>query len=291
MTYQFAPDVSTSPQHRTARIRSGEKTLIGRLVHPRGAPKAVAILNGATGVKARFYEPFADWLAAEKGIACLTYDYRDFGASAKDHVRSSSAKMSDWGVHDQQAARDWIARVMPGVPIWVIGHSLGGFMLPFQRDLDKIARVITVASGPVNIRDHPWPYQGLARLFWFGHAPIAAKLVGYLPGKRLGFGPDLPSGVYWQWRKWCTRPGFFADDFGAALSYPDWTGVTCPVKVTAVADDDLVPTKAVWRLMDFYRAAPVSQCVLRPQAFGFDRIGHIDAFATANAACWDTLIA
>ena len=290
MTYQFSAPAATDPMSRTVKIKSGASTLVGRLVSPAHPPKAVVIVNPATGVKARFYEPFAEWLAQEKGIACLTYDYRDFGSSAKGAVRGSKATMSDWGVHDQQAVRDWTARVLPDVPIWIIGHSLGGFLLPFQRNLDSISRVITVASGPVHVSEHPWPYQGLARIFWFGHAPLFTRLLGYLPGKRLGFGPDLPAGVYWQWRKWCTSRSFFADDFGTALPFPDWTGVTCPVKVVAISDDVMVPPKSVWKLMDFYRGAHVSQKTLRPEAYGLAEIGHINAFAPENAACWDALI-
>lgn len=280
-----------APHARDVRIRSGEATLAGRLVHPVTEPRAVVVLNGATGVKSRYYHAFADWLAQEKNIACLTYDYRDFGASQTKPMRKSKARMTDWGVHDQQAARDWVARVLPGVPIWVVGHSLGGFTLPFQTGLDKIARVITVASGPVHVSDHPWPYQGLARLFWFGHAPLATRIAGFLPGKRLGFGPDLPAGVYWQWRKWCTNRNFFSNDFGGRLPYPDWTGVKCHVKVIAVSDDDLMPTKAVWRLMDFYRDAHLSQKVLRPEEYGLEKIGHIAALGAESAGCWDAVIA
>ncbi len=291
MTAQIRTQDFGTPLIRDVRIRSGAATLSGRLTHPAGPPKAVVVLNGATGVKARYYHAFAEWLALKKGIACLTYDYRDFGASQTGDMRDSTAKMSDWGIHDQQAARDWIARIMPGVPIWVMGHSLGGFMLPFQSKLGNIARVITVASGPVHVADHPWPYQALARLFWFGHAPLATKMFGFLPGKKLGFGPDLPAGVYWQWRKWCTTRNFFSDDFGKALPYPDWVGVKCPVKVIAMADDDLVPPKAVWRLMDFYRDAHITQQVIRPSDHGLSNIGHIGAFSPENSKCWDSLIA
>lgn len=291
MTSHLDHPLAGTPVARTVYIRSGAATLTGRLVEPVGRPSAVVVLHGATGVKARFYAPFADWLATQKGIACLTYDYRDFGASATGHVRKSAARMSDWGVHDQQAARDWVARILPGVPIWVMGHSLGGFMLPFQSGLDKIARVITVASGPVHVSDHPWPYQALARAFWFGPAVWATRLMGYLPARRLGFGPDLPAGVYWQWRHWCTSRGYFSDDFGGALPFPDWVGVKCPVKVVAIEDDDLVPPAAVWRIMEFYRDTRRSQKVLRPTELGLTKIGHVGMFAPENRACWEALIA
>ena len=138
---------------------SGGQKLQGRCFGTYTRPRAVAVLHGATGVPQRYYARFARWLAEARNIACLTYDYRDFGSSARGHVKRSSATLADWGVHDQQAARDFVANAFPGTPLWVIGHSLGVFCLPFQHNLDLIDRVITVARGLVHVRDHPWPYQ------------------------------------------------------------------------------------------------------------------------------------
>lgn len=276
---------------RDVAFQSGEHRLAGTLYRPTEQPAAVAVLNGATGVPASYYGEFARWLADEKGVACLTFDYRDFGASAKQHPRNSRSKMSDWGVHDQQAARDFVTAQFPDAPLWVIGHSLGGLCLPFQKNLDRISRVIVVGSGPVHVRDHPWPYQALARLFWFGHAPLATILSGFLPGRVLSLGPDLPSGVYWQWRRWCTRKDFFTRDIGTILPYPDWDGIKASMKVVAMADDDVVPPFAVWRLMQFYPEARKTQTVLRPADFGLAKLGHIGVFASKSRAAWSSMMA
>ena len=90
-------------QTERIEIASDGARLAGRLVRPAGMPRAAVVLHAATGVPARFYRRFADWLAAERDIVCLTYDYRDFGASGDP--RGSPATMTDWGVRDQQAAR------------------------------------------------------------------------------------------------------------------------------------------------------------------------------------------
>ncbi|WP_299304089.1 hypothetical protein [uncultured Litoreibacter sp.] len=278
------------PIKQEIEIRSGVHRLAGRLFHPTGTPKAVVIINAATGVRQRYYEAFATWLAVERGLACVTYDYRDFGESQSGALRSSRATMVDWAVHDPIAVRDHIWSLLPGLPIWHLGHSIGGMGLAFQDGVSGLERVITVASGPVHLRDHPWPYRALAAAFWYGPAPLATRLLGYLPGRKLGVGPDLPSGVYWQWRKWCTTQGFFAGDIGAALPYPDYNAVGCPVRIVAAADDKLVPPKAVWRTMDFYREAVVTQKVLKPDAFGLQSIGHIEVFAEENQACWANVL-
>ncbi|MEM7641186.1 MAG: alpha/beta fold hydrolase [Pseudomonadota bacterium] len=246
----------------------------------------MAVLNGATGVPARFYGTFADWLAGQ-GVACLTYDYRDFGWSGSP--RNSPATMTDWGVRDQQAARDHVAAAVPGVPLWVIGHSLGGMMLPFQTGLDRIDRVICVAAGAVHVSDHPWPYQALARAFWAPGLVTLSRRLGRLPAKALGVGHDIPAGVYAQWRLWCLSRAFHGADPDLGVARPD--GLACPMRVVAVSDDDLCPPKSVWRLMRAYPAAYKSQMVIRPDAVGLARIGHLDVLGAKGAPCWPRIMA
>ncbi|MEM7599339.1 MAG: alpha/beta fold hydrolase [Pseudomonadota bacterium] len=270
---------------------SGVHRLRGQVFRPGTRPKAVAVLHGATGVPARFYEAFARWLAQEKGIACLTYDYRDFGASLDQPLGASEAEMSDWGVHDQQAARDFVANAFPGTPLWVIGHSLGGFCLPFQRNLDQIDRVITVASGLVHVRDHPWPYQALARFFWFGPVPLITWVMGYMPGKALRIGANIPAGVYWQWRRWCTRRDFFSPDFGGDLPFPDWAGVTARVKFVAISDDELTPPKTIWKAMQCYPSAAKTQITVTPSDAGVETLGHLNVFTEKARAAWEMIVA
>lgn len=291
MTIDIRPVPAGEAVPTPVTFRSGTAKLSGTLHHTARPPKAVVVLHGATGVPHGYYRHFADWLAREKGIACLTYDYRDFGASARGSARASKATMADWGVHDQYAARQAAARMLPDVPIWVVGHSLGGFMLPFQPEPEQIARVIAVASGPVHTSDHPWPYQALARVFWFLYGPVLTTVLGYLPGRAIGLGANLPAGVYWQWRRWCTTCGFTASDFGRALPMPDFNAVTAPVTFVAMDDDQLVPPQAVWRLMPYYAQAPKRQVMVRAAEHGLGKIGHIGFFRRQNRAVWETVLA
>ena len=200
-------------------IASPGARLQGTLFAPQTAPKAAIVLHGAVGVPAGYYRAFATWLT-EQGYACLTYDYRDFGASLHRPLRHSRARLQDWGLLDQAAALATLRARLPDVPIWVIGHSLGGTMLGFH-PMAGVARVITVASGLVTLRDHPWPYRAMAAWFWYGLPRLATAAMGYLPGRAMGMGPDLPAGVYRQWRRWCLRPGFWLGDVGRTLPAPD----------------------------------------------------------------------
>ncbi|MEX0301577.1 MAG: alpha/beta hydrolase [Leisingera sp.] len=283
-------DQTAAVREQALRFPSGGAELSGRLYHPAGRPRAAVVLNGATGVPQRYYRHFARWLAAERQIACLTYDYRDFGDSAQGHPRRSAVTMADWALADQPAARKEMRRHYAGVPLWIIGHSLGAMLMPLQDGLEDVARMIVVAGGLVHHHDHPWPYRALALAFWFGHVPLLVRALGYLPGRAVGFGADLPAGVYWQWRRWCTTRGSYLPEAGRRLPGPRWEETGIPVDLFAAADDDVVPPKAVWRLGEVFGAVPQQRRTLAPQEHGLGKIGHLGAFAGGSAALWPQLV-
>lgn len=265
--------------------------LQGTLYKSSMPPKAAVVLHGAVGVSHSFYRGFAQWLANTQGIACLTYDYRDFGASRTGAMADSTATLADWGLRDQPAALRALKAALPEAPVWVIGHSLGGLLLGFDRAMAGVARVITLGTGIVHLSDHPWPYRGAAGLFWYAHGPVLVRTMGYLSGKLSGFGADLPAGVYWQWRRWSVRRGGFRADLAKGLPAPDPRLVTAPMKVVAVEDDAVVPPAAVWRLLGQHEGAEKQKLLLRPTDHGLAKIGHLGAFARQNAVVWPHIIA
>lgn len=263
--------------------------LVGQMYMPGNGTKpfAVVILNGATGVPQGFYAAFATWLAAERGLACFTYDYRDLGRSRQGSLRRSKTVMADWGIRDAEAARRFVRKTLPGTPIWMMGHSLGGMMLPFQRDLEGVARVINVGSGAVHHTDHPWPYQGQARLFWFALGPVLTLLNGYLPSKLIGMGENLPSGAFWQWRRWCTRDVFYDPDAGFELPAYHPGQLKMPVNFVSIADDELCMIDSTRKLARRYETGAISVIDPRPQG---DKLGHLGVFQRRNAKYWPELI-
>jgi predicted alpha/beta hydrolase len=279
------------------RISAGEvalqaqgATLAGRLLLPRGKVRAAVVLHPAAGAPAGFYRAFAAWLAEERDLAVLTYDYRDFGASASGPLRQSQATMIDWGLRDQAATVAALGGLVPGVPRWVIGHSMGGVWLGFHPAMAGVDRVVTVGSGLTHVSDHPFGYRMKARAFWHGPLPWISPALGYLPGARVGLGADLPLGVYQDWRRWCLSPGLHLSDIGRRLPMPDPALVTAEMRVVAIADDPMVPPSAVWRVMGLYPQATKRQLVLRPEAFNLDRIGHMGPFHARNAVVWPALV-
>ncbi|MEI8147293.1 MAG: alpha/beta fold hydrolase [Alphaproteobacteria bacterium] len=271
-------------------IKASGAKLVGRLYEPSGAPRAAVVLHAATGVPQSYYAKFASWLATTEQVTVMTYDYRDFGESAVCSVRLSGASMVDWGVKDQSAALDALCERFPSLPIWVVGHSLGGMYLPFHTGADRVARVIAVAAGPAYWAKHPLSYMPQVILFWFLLGPIATWILGYLPGKRLGLGADLPAQVYWQWRRWCLSPAFNRADWGKALPNPDLKSVKADVTLVGIGDDVMIPPYFVRALANYYPAARIDYREIAPKDIGSSAIGHLRLFTERCRAAWPVIM-
>lgn len=96
------------------------------LVRPETQPTAVLQLaHGMCGYKERF-EPVMEYLA-ENGIACIASDHRGHGESVKStedfgHFYSGGYKAL---VQDMRDITEWGIKEFPGVPYYLLGHSMG----------------------------------------------------------------------------------------------------------------------------------------------------------------------
>lgn len=264
-------------------------TLAGLLFEPEGPIEDVIVISGATGVPRNFYKAFAKWCAEVRQSACLIYDYRDCGGSTVNSVKDSNVNMFDWAVKDQQGAIQFAIDTFPEHKITIIGHSLGGMFLQYQSEKfgDKIKRAITVASGSGYWLQHPLWYIPVVTLFWWLIGPLSTMVLGYTPGKALGFGSDLPSEVYWQWRRWCTTPQFYDVDRPEHIPACE-EKIVFPVSMLTFSDDQMIPRKAVEFLRDFFDSPNVKVTTLEPNSFGLTKVGHIHSFANRNKAAWSS---
>lgn len=101
----------------------GISTLV---VRPEGNPYAVLQLaHGMRGCKERFL-PFMEYLAGQ-GIAGVACDHRGHGASVR--TRDDLGYMYAGGykalVDDMKMASDWAREEFPGIPLYLLGHSMG----------------------------------------------------------------------------------------------------------------------------------------------------------------------
>ena len=275
---------------RTTFTSQDGARLAGEWIFTSKPPRAVAVIHPATGVAGGYYARFAEWLAAERQVHVLIYDYRDTGWSGAIPASESRASMSDWGVSDQSAALDHALDTFSDLPVWTIGHSLGGMCVTFHRNAHRIARHIAVASGPANWKRHPLRFMPAVIAFWFVLGPMLTLLRGYMPGRILGSSANLPPRVFWQWRRWCTSDGFFRVDWGRAMPQPEPGRLTCPVELVAFSDDVMIPPSQVSRLREFFPLANVSFRTIAPETVGLRSIGHIGGFARRSAAAWPRMV-
>jgi len=206
-------------------------------VLPAGAWQRLLYWIPAMGIPARHYLPLAQALAA-RGIAVVLHEWRGIGSSDR-----RAGRRRDWGYRqllqdDLPAGLAAVRQRWPQASCLLGGHSLGGQLGLLYASLHPrdFSGLLLVASGSPYWRC--FRHGGLIRLA-YALAPLLAGLLGYLPGRRIGFGGNEARGVIVDWAR-SGRTGRYAaagmaQDFEhrlAALQLPllalrlqeDWLG-------------------------------------------------------------------
>ena len=103
---------------------------------PQGKPRAVIVaLHGFADYSYSYARPASFW--ATKGIATFAYDQRGFGAAPHVLHWSGSARM----IADATEAAAVLRKRYPGVPVFLIGESMGG----------AVATAATAVPHPANV--------------------------------------------------------------------------------------------------------------------------------------------
>lgn len=257
--------------------------LAGTLHQPPGTVHATVLVNSATGVPRVFYHHFAQHLA-RNGLATLIWDYRGIGDSAPPSLRGFEATKQDWGRHDMPGAFDWLAARFPDVPHTVLGHSVGGQLLGLMPDSDRIDAVVTVGCGFGYWGHVAGSYRFVVAGLWYVVIPVVTGVAGFMPGRRLGLGEDLPNGVAREWARWGKRPDYFSAELAAE---PGFHKLRAPWRAWLLSDDPVATRDNVAPLHALYKNARVQTEVLEPEMFGLDEIGHVGFFSRKRSVLWD----
>jgi predicted alpha/beta hydrolase len=217
------------------------------LMQPDASPAHVIYWLPALGVPAKHYLPLAEAFAAG-GVAMALHEWRGIGSSDR-----RAGRHGDWGYRElleadvpagiAQARARW-----PQAKLWIAGHSLGGQLACLYASLhpDTLAGIMLIASGA--------PYW---RRFRFGRllsiayvlASPLARLVGHLPGRRLGFGGNEARGVIADWSR-SGRTGRYAAD-GLAVDFEQrLAALAMPVFALRLRDDWMVPPASLAWLLE-----------------------------------------
>ncbi len=239
-------------------------------------PRAAVIVPCAMGVAQRFYSRFAEWLAAQ-GYLVVTFDYRGIGLSAPASLRGFEVDILGWATQDCAAVIELAKAQLPDRPLYWVGHSLGGQLLGLIPNRHKIDRVMTVATGSGYWLENSWPTKRVVWWLWFVVVPIAIKLVGYFPGKRIRKVGDLPKGVMSQWRRWCLDREYVVGAEGEHVRAA-YSSVTTPILSLSFSDDEMMSARGVRSLHSLYTSAPVEYRRITPREIGVRQIGHFGFF-------------
>ena len=241
-------------------------------------PRGTVLIVPAMGVPQTYYRPFAEWLAGE-GYVAATFDYRGTGLSRSGSLRGFKADILDWARLDCGAMLDALAAKAPGLPLYWIGHSLGGQILGFVPNRERIAKAVTIATGSGYWREIVAPFRPRAWWLWFIVAPLATALCGYFPGAALRMVGDLPKGVIEQWRRWCLSPEYAVGDGEQVRA--QYAAVRTPIVSLSFLDDEMMSARNTESMHGFYVNAPRTMKRIAPQQIGARRIGHFGFFRAA----------
>lgn len=256
-------------------VMPGGTSLVMRTFRSSHSPKATVIIPSAMGVAQQFYFQFARWLA-EQGYHVATFDYRGIGLSAPPSLRGFPVNIFDWA-EDCAAVIDAVKAQLPDAPLHWIGHSLGGQLLGLIPNREHIDRVITVATGSGYWLENTWRTRSVVWWLWFFVVPVALRVAGYFPGKRLRKIGNLPRGVMAQWRRWCLSREYVVGAEGSEVREA-YASVRMPMLSLSFTDDELMSARGIRSLHGLYTNAPVEYRRISPPDIGVKHIGHFGFF-------------
>jgi len=259
-----------------------------RTYEPHDAPCGSVVVGGAMGVRQDYYEPFAQWLATQ-GWRVTTFDYRGSGDSMPDTahgtLRGFKADLFDW-TRDYEAAIDHAHAALPGQPLYLLGHSLGAQLPGLLGNQHKVSGLLSVAAGSGYWRENAPQLKRIVPYFWFVLVPIATRLFGYFPGRKLRKVGDLPAGVILQWRKWCLNPRYSVGAEGEAVRR-GYANARFPVLALSIDDDELMTLRGTHSLVNLYENAPRAVQRIAPAELAVRRLGHFGPFRREHeTALW-----
>lgn len=263
-------------EQRTLTLADGA-ALVVRTWEPAQLRHGNVVIGGAMGVRQDYYAPFAQWLASQ-GWRVTTFDYRGHGLSLPpgQSLREVRADLFDWA-RDYEAVIDQAHAALPDAPLYLLGHSLGAQLPGLLGNQHKVSGMLSVAAGSGYWRENAPQLKRMIWYFWWVLVPLATRLCGYFPGRKLRKVGDLPAGVILQWRKWCLNPRYSVGAEGERVRQ-QYANVRFPVLALSITDDELMTLRGTHSLVNLYENARREVQRIAPDDLAVRRIGHFGPF-------------
>ena len=246
----------------------------------------VVVINAATSVRSVYYTRFAAYLHLH-GFHVITYDYRGIGLSRQGSLKQLKAGWLDWGELDVEAAIGMAQQTFTDSDIYAVGHSVGGVLVGLAPSNHLLSRVFTMGAQHAYWPDYMASRRWQMRLRWHVVMPTITALLGYFPGKRLGWLEDTPAGVV---RDWVAPYADFFETYrsrhGSHQLTPEqvqalrsrFTAMTAPTLALGITDDPFGTPAAIDRLLAYFTNSPSTHRRLAPADVGASAVGHFGFF-------------
>ncbi len=207
----------------------------------------IIVIMPALGVKADFYHPLAIALR-NLGYVVVTVDLRGTGKSEAKPNKKRNFGYREMLNYDWSVVLDKVNRHFPNKDIYLMGHSLGGQLnvMYSAKHKNLVKALILVASCTVHYKAWKFPYN-LGVLFGTQTGRLLVKILGYFPGKKVGFAGTEAKNVILDWA-YTGRTGKYkplGDDFDYENNFKT---IELPVLAISFENDKLAPKKAVEEL-------------------------------------------
>jgi predicted alpha/beta hydrolase len=265
--------------------------LAATLYEPAEMPPAhtapVTVISSGAAIPRGYYRAFAMALASRSGGPVITYDYRGIGGSLDRPIQQVTSRMSDWGRFDAPALVRHARKTFPKRPLHWVGHSYGGgFAIGLNPLNTEIDRLLGIAVPHGYWRDMTGRGRIETVLAMGGLVPLFCSTIGYLPGKLLGIGEDLPGPTAREWASWIMSPNSMWDTLPTEVLAP-YESFRAPLCYLRPDDDQWASAKGTRRMAAAFPNAAERHVVDLPTTLtGGKKVGHIGFFRHAFA---DTL--
>lgn len=233
----------------------------------RGHAIGKVLVLPALGVPARFYTRLAEQLA-ECGLEVSVLELRGIGDSPLRASRRCDFGFAELLDEDIPAALHSLGCARDDLPVWLLGHSLGGHLaiITAGRMPEEIDGLMLVACGS------PWrdAYTGATRRrieALCALIPVCNALLGHFPGDRIGFGGRQPRRLMRDWRALALTGRYTAEGIGEDLE-AGLARYAGPVLSLRMADDTFAPAAAVHAVTDKLAAADLQNAVIDTNELG-----------------------
>jgi predicted alpha/beta hydrolase len=213
----------------------------------------------AMGAPAGYYGPFAEALSSKDHATVVLLDLRGQGRSTARARRGHEFGYREIQELDLPEAITALRRAFPGRRLYLAGHSLGGQLGLFAaaRPDVRVDGLILIAAGTASWRAWQGIERAVARLMFAG-IRLAARLLPWYPGARLGFGGDQPRRLMRDWGR-VTREDRYAPE-GSGFDYERAVrALSLPVLSIGVREDPIAPPGAIDALLARLAAAAITR--------------------------------